>query len=104
MPIGVRVTVRGDRMWEFLDRLITIAIPRIRDFRGLEPKGFDGSGNFNLGLKEQLIFPEINSERVPKQRGMNISFVIDGGKDVFSLDLLKELGMPFKQPAAAGRN
>jgi large subunit ribosomal protein L5 len=104
MPIGVRVTLRGDRMWEFVDRLITVAIPRIRDFRGLEPKGFDGSGNFNLGLKEQLIFPEINSERVAKQRGMNISFVIDGGKDVFSLDLLKELGMPFKQPAAAGRN
>jgi len=106
MPIGVRVTVRGDRMWEFLDRLITIAIPRIRDFRGLEPKGFDGSGNFNLGLKEQLIFPEINSERVPKQRGMNISFVIDGGKDALSLDLLTEFGMPFKKPAAAaaGRN
>jgi len=100
------VTVRGDRMWEFLDRLITIAIPRIRDFRGLEPKGFDGSGNFNLGLKEQLIFPEINAERVPKQRGMNISFVIDGGKDALSLDLLTEFGMPFKKPAAAaaGRN
>jgi large subunit ribosomal protein L5 len=106
MPIGVRVTVRGDRMWEFLDRLITIAIPRIRDFRGLEPRGFDGSGNFNLGLKEQLIFPEVNAERVPKQRGMNISFVIDGGKDALSLDLLTEFGMPFKKPAAAaaGRN
>jgi len=107
MPIGVRVTVRGDRMWEFLDRLITIAIPRIRDFRGLEPKGFDGSGNFNLGLKEQLIFPEVNAERVPKQRGMNISFVIDGGQDDLSLDLLREFGMPFKKsaPAAtAGRN
>ncbi len=104
MPIGVRVTLRGDRMWEFLDRLITVAIPRIRDFRGLEPRGFDGSGNFNLGLKEQLIFPEINAERVPKQRGMNISFVIDGGKDALSLDLLKELGMPFKQAASAGRN
>ncbi|MDE2491659.1 MAG: 50S ribosomal protein L5 [Elusimicrobia bacterium] len=105
MPIGVRVTLRGDRMWEFLDRLITVAIPRIRDFRGLEPRGFDGSGNFNLGLKEQLIFPEIQAEKVAKQRGMNISFVIDGGKDAISLDLLKELGMPFKQPAApAGRN
>jgi large subunit ribosomal protein L5 len=104
MPIGVRVTLRGDRMWEFLDRLITIAVPRIRDFRGIEPKGFDGYGNFNLGLKEQLIFPEINSERVPKQRGMNISFVIDGGRDAFSLDLLKELGMPFKQAAKAARN
>jgi len=103
MPIGVRVTLRGDRMWEFLDRLITVAIPRIRDFRGLEPKGFDGSGNFNLGLKEQLIFPEINAERVPKQRGMNISFVIDGGNDGASLDLLKELGMPFKQAAAAAK-
>ncbi|NNN06384.1 MAG: 50S ribosomal protein L5 [Elusimicrobia bacterium] len=102
MPIGVRVTLRGDRMWEFVDRLITVAIPRIRDFRGLEPKGFDGSGNFNLGLKEQLIFPEVDSERVAKQRGMNISFVIDGGKDAFSLDLLKELGMPFKQAAVAG--
>ncbi len=106
MPIGVRVTVRGDRMWEFLDRLITVAIPRIRDFRGLEPKGFDGSGNFNLGLKEQLIFPEISAERVPKQRGMNISFVIDGGRDALSLDLLTEFGMPFKKtaPATAGRN
>jgi large subunit ribosomal protein L5 len=104
MPIGVRVTLRGDRMWEFLDRLISVSIPRIRDFRGLEPRGFDGSGNFNLGLKEQLIFPEIKAERVPKQRGMNISFVIDGGKDELSLELLKELGMPFKTPAQAGRN
>ncbi|OGR90414.1 MAG: 50S ribosomal protein L5 [Elusimicrobia bacterium RBG_16_66_12] len=101
MPIGVRVTLRGHRMWEFLDRLITVAIPRIRDFRGLEPKGFDGSGNFNLGLKEQLIFPEINTERVTKQRGMNISFVLTQGSDKLSLDFLKELGMPFKQPAAA---
>lgn len=101
MPIGVRVTLRGHRMWEFLDRLITVAIPRIRDFRGLEPKGFDGSGNFNLGLKEQLIFPEINAERVTKQRGMNISFVLTQGDDKLSLDFLKELGMPFKQPAAA---
>jgi large subunit ribosomal protein L5 len=106
MPIAVRVTLRGDRMWEFLDRLIAVSIPRIRDFRGLEPKGFDGSGNFNLGLKEQLIFPEIKSERVPHQRGMNISFVIAGGKDAMSLDFLKELGMPFKTPAqvAKGNN
>ena len=106
MPIGVRVTLRGDRMWEFLDRLIAVSIPRIRDFQGLEPKGFDGSGNFNLGLKEQLIFPEIKSDRVPQQRGMNISFVIGGGKDDLSLDLLRELGMPFKkeQAAAKGRN
>jgi len=104
MPIGVRVTLRGHRMWEFLDRLITVAIPRIRDFRGLEPKGFDGSGNFNLGLKEQLIFPEINAERVTKQRGMNISFVMSQGSDQLSLDFLKELGMPFKQAVTAGRN
>jgi large subunit ribosomal protein L5 len=106
MPIGVRVTLRGDRMWEFLDRLITVAIPRIRDFRGLEPKGFDGSGNFNLGLKEQLIFPEIKAERVPKMRGMNISFVTTAGKDILSQDLLLELGMPFKTPAqvAKGNN
>jgi large subunit ribosomal protein L5 len=103
MPIGVRVTLRGDRMWEFLDRLITVAIPRIRDFRGLEPKGFDGSGNFNLGLKEQLIFPEIKAERVPKMRGMNISFVTTAGKDQLSLDLLHELGMPFKTPAQAAK-
>ncbi len=105
-PIGVRVTLRGDRMWEFLDRLITVAIPRIRDFRGLEPKGFDGSGNFNLGLKEQLIFPEIKTDRVPQQRGMNISFVIGGGKDDLSLDLLRDLGMPFKkeQSAKKGNN
>ncbi|MEK7388540.1 MAG: 50S ribosomal protein L5 [Elusimicrobiota bacterium] len=101
MPIAVRVTLRGDRMWEFMDRLITVSIPRIRDFRGLEPKGFDGHGNFNLGLKEQLVFPEIRSERVTRQRGMNISFVIVGGKDALSLDLLKELGMPFKTSAQA---
>ena len=106
MPIGVRVTLRGDRMYEFLDRLISTAIPRIRDFRGLEPKGFDGTGNFNLGLKEQLIFPEINVEKSPKQRGMNISFVTTAGKDELSLELLRTFGMPFKTAAAAaaGRN
>jgi large subunit ribosomal protein L5 len=106
MPIGVRVTLRGDRMWEFLDRLISTAIPRIRDFRGLEPKGFDGTGNFNLGLREQLIFPEVNIEKSPKQRGMNISFVTSAGLDERSLELLKDMGMPFKTAAAAaaGRN
>ncbi len=104
MPIGVRVTLRGDRMWEFLDRLIAVSIPRIRDFQGLEPRGFDGSGNFNLGLKEQLIFPEIKAERVTKQRGMNISFVISGGNDGLSLDLLRDLGMPFrKEQSGKGR-
>ena len=104
MPIGVRVTLRGDRMYEFLDRLISTAIPRIRDFRGLEPKGFDGHGNYNLGLREQLIFPEINVEKSPKQRGMNITIATTAGEDALSLELLKVLGMPFKQALpAAGR-
>lgn len=100
MPIGVRVTLRGDRMYEFLDRLISTAIPRIRDFRGLEPKGFDGTGNFNLGLKEQLIFPEINVEKTVRQRGMNITIVTTASNDEVSFDLLKNLGMPFKKEAA----
>ena len=97
MPIGLRVTLRGDRMYEFLDRLISTAIPRIRDFRGLEPRGFDGTGNFNLGLREQLIFAEINVEKTVKQRGMNITIVTTAGKDDASLDLLRQLGMPFKK-------
>jgi len=101
MPIGLRVTMRGDRMYEFLDRLISVSIPRIRDFRGLEPRGFDGTGNFNLGLREQMIFPEINVEKTVTQRGMNITFVITGGKDDLSLALLRELGMPFKVTAPA---
>ena len=97
MPIGVRVTLRGDRMWEFLDRLISTAIPRIRDFRGLEPRGFDGRGNYNLGLREQLIFPEVNVEKSPKQRGMNITVVTTSDSDDLSLELLRAFGMPFKQ-------
>ncbi|MDD5629916.1 MAG: 50S ribosomal protein L5 [Elusimicrobia bacterium] len=101
MPIGLRVTMRGDRMYEFMDRLISVSIPRIRDFRGLEPRGFDGTGNFNLGLREQMIFPEINVEKVAKPRGLNLTFVISGGQDELSLDLLRTLGMPFKAPAAA---
>jgi large subunit ribosomal protein L5 len=109
MPIGVRVTLRGDRMWEFMDRLISTAIPRIRDFRGLEPRGFDGHGNYNLGLKEQLIFPEVNVEKSPKQRGMNITVVTSAANDEIGMDLLRHMGMPFKQvqeaqTAAAGRN
>ncbi len=109
MPIGVRVTLRGDRMWEFMDRLISTAIPRIRDFRGLEPRGFDGHGNYNLGLKEQLIFPEVNVEKSPKQRGMNITVVTSAVNDEIGMDLLRHMGMPFKQvqeaeTAAAGRN
>ena len=96
MPIGVRVTLRGDRMWEFLDRLISVAIPRIRDFRGLEPRGFDGNGNYNLGLREQLIFPEINAEKMPKQRGMNITVVTTAAEDQLAFELLDTLGMPYK--------
>ena len=101
MPIGLRVTMRGDRMYEFLDRLISVTIPRIRDFRGLEPRGFDGTGNFNLGLREQMIFPEINVEKVSKPRGMNLTFVISAGSDELSLDLLRALGMPFKAVTVA---
>jgi large subunit ribosomal protein L5 len=96
MPIGIRVTMRGDRMYEFLDRLISTAIPRIRDFRGLEPRGCDGHGNFNLGLREQMIFPEIDVEKATKQRGMNITFVTTAGEDALCLDLMRALGLPFK--------
>ncbi len=99
MPLGVRVTLRGDRMYEFLDRLISTAIPRIRDFRGLERRGFDGAGNYNLGLREQLIFPEINTEETVKQRGMNISFVTTAKKDPEGVDLLSALGIPFRKVA-----
>ena len=100
MPIGLRVTLRGDRMWEFVDRLISTAIPRIRDFRGLEPRGFDGHGNYNLGLREQLIFPEVSMDKSPKQRGMNITFVTTAGNDELSRELLRAMGMPFKQQEA----
>jgi large subunit ribosomal protein L5 len=103
MPIGVRVTLRGDRMWEFLDRLIYTAIPRIRDFRGLEPRGFDGNGNYNLGLKEQLIFPEINVEKSPKQRGMNITIVTSAAKDDLAFALLETMGMPYKPKEAPAK-
>jgi large subunit ribosomal protein L5 len=100
MPIGLRVTLRGDRMYEFMDRLISTAVPRIRDFRGLEPNGFDGRGNYNLGLKEQHIFPEINLEKSQKARGMNITFVTTAGNDERGRGLLERLGMPFKKPSA----
>ena len=97
MPIGLRVTLRGDRMWEFFDRLVSVAVPRIRDFRGLEPRGFDGHGNFNLGLKEHHIFPEINMERSAAARGMNITFVTSAGNDKDGFELLTQMGMPFKK-------
>jgi large subunit ribosomal protein L5 len=97
MPIGARVTLRGARMWEFLDRLISIALPRVRDFRGVSPKGFDGRGNYSLGINEQIIFPEINYERVTKVTGMNIAFVTSAQNDVEGRALLRHLGIPFRQ-------
>ena len=96
MPIGAMVTLRGDRMWEFLDRLISIALPRVRDFRGVSPKGFDGRGNYTLGLKDQLLFPEIDYMKVDKARGMNISVVTTAKTDEESRKLLQLLGMPFR--------
>ena len=96
MPIGAMVTLRGDRMWEFLDRLIAIALPRVRDFRGVSPRGFDGRGNYTLGLKDQLLFPEIDYMKVDKARGMNISVVTTAKSDEESRKLLQLLGMPFR--------
>ncbi len=96
MPIGTMVTLRGDRMWEFLDRLISIALPRVRDFRGVSPRGFDGRGNYTLGLKDQLLFPEIDYMKVDKARGMNISVVTTAKNDEESRKLLQLLGMPFR--------
>ena len=95
MPIGVRVTLRGDKMYEFLDRLVSIALPRVRDFRGVSAKGFDGRGNYTLGVKEQIIFPEIEYDKVDKVRGMDITFVTTAKTDEESYELLKALGMPF---------
>jgi large subunit ribosomal protein L5 len=96
MPIGVKVTLRRDRMWEFLDRLVTLALPRVRDFRGTNPKGFDGSGNYTLGLREQIVFPEIDFDRVEKVKGMNITFVTTAESDEEAKQLLGSLGMPFR--------
>jgi large subunit ribosomal protein L5 len=96
MPIGTMVTLRGERMWEFLDRLISIALPRVRDFRGVSPKGFDGRGNYTLGLKDQLLFPEIDYMKVDKARGMNISVVTTAKTDEESRKLLQLLGVPFR--------
>src|SRR3954467_12694089 len=96
MPIGTMVTLRGDRMWEFLDRLMSIALPRVRDFRGVSPRGFDGRGNYTLGLKDQLLFPEIDYMKVDKARGMNISVVTTAKTDEESRKLLQLLGMPFR--------
>lgn len=97
IPIGARVTLRGPRMWEFLDRLINIALPRVRDFRGINPRAFDGRGNYSLGVTEQIIFPEINYDRVSKVTGMNISFVTTANTDAEGKALLQHLGLPFRQ-------
>jgi large subunit ribosomal protein L5 len=97
MPIGIKVTLRSAMMYEFLDRFINVAIPRIRDFRGIEPNGFDGQGNFNLGLTEQYIFPEIDIEKSDKARGMNITIVTTAKKDEHARALMAALGMPFKK-------
>ena len=96
MPIGTMVTLRGERMFEFLDRLITIALPRVRDFRGVSPRGFDGRGNYTLGLKDQLMFPEIDYMKVDKARGLNISVVTTAKTDEEARRLLQLLGMPFR--------
>lgn len=98
MPIGLKVTLRGARMYEFFDRLISIAIPRVRDFRGLNRSAFDGSGNYNLAFNEQYIFPEIDLEKSDKTRGMNITLVTCAGSDDKGRELLECLGMPFKKP------
>ena len=97
MPVGVKVTLRGERMYEFLDRLITIALPRVRDFQGINPKGFDGRGNYNLGVREQIIFPEINIDKVNKIAGMDITFVTSTNSDKEAQALLTDLGLPFKK-------
>jgi large subunit ribosomal protein L5 len=95
-PVGCKVTLRGARMWEFLDRLVSIALPRVRDFKGVSPKGFDGRGNYTLGLMDQLLFPEIDYMKVDKARGMNISVVTTAKSDEESRKLLQLLGMPFR--------
>jgi large subunit ribosomal protein L5 len=100
MPIGCMVTLRGNQMFEFLDRLVNVSIPRIRDFRGVSPKAFDGRGNYTLGVKDQLIFPEIDYSKVDKTIGMNISITTTAKSDAEGMALLKNMGMPFRQPGA----
>jgi len=97
MPIGVMVTLRGDRMYEFFDRLVNVALPRVRDFRGVSSKSFDGRGNYTLGVKDQLIFPEIDYAKVDKTKGMNVTITTTARTDAEGLALLKGMGMPFRQ-------
>jgi large subunit ribosomal protein L5 len=96
MPVGARVTLRGERMWEFLDRLITIALPRVRDFRGISPRSFDGRGNFALGLREQTIFPEVSYDSIDTTRGLDVAVVTTAETDEEARELLRMLGMPFR--------
>jgi large subunit ribosomal protein L5 len=102
MPVGVSVTLRGERMYAFLDRLINLALPRIRDFQGLNPKSFDGHGNYSLGLEEQLMFPEIDYDAIDRLRGMDISIVTSSATDQEGLALLRALGMPFRMNTGGG--
>lgn len=97
MPIGCKVTLRGQRMFEFLDRLVNVALPRTRDFRGISPKSFDGRGNYNLGVKEQIVFPEINYDKVDKIRGMDIAFITSANSNKEAMALLKGFNLPFRQ-------
>ena len=101
MPIGARVTLRGDRMWEFLDRLVSIAIPRIRDFRGLAPESFDGRGNYSIGIREQIIFPEINYDDIQAVRGLDVAITTTAQTDDEGFALLKGLGLPFREKEGA---
>jgi large subunit ribosomal protein L5 len=103
MPIGCKVTIRGLRMYEFLDRLISLALPRVRDFRGLNPNAFDGHGNYSLGLSEQLVFPELNPDKFTRPQGMNVTLVISGGSNDESRELLRAFGMPFKTEEVQGK-
>ena len=97
MPIGCRVTLRGEKMYDFFSKLVNVALPRVRDFRGVSPKGFDGRGNYSLGVKEQIIFPEIDYDKIDKIKGLNISIVTSAGSNAEGLSLLRLMGMPFRK-------
>lgn len=97
MPVGLKVTLRSERMWEFYDRLVNVALPRVRDFRGVPTKSFDGRGNYNLGVKEQIIFPEIDYDKITRIQGMDINFVTSAETDEEALELLRQLNMPFRR-------
>jgi large subunit ribosomal protein L5 len=98
MPIGTSVTLRREKMWEFLDRLLSISLPRVRDFRGISPKGFDGRGNFSMGIQEHIIFPEVDYDKINKIKGLNVTIVTTANTDEEARSLLSQLGMPFSKP------